>query len=400
MHDIFIGRQPIYDRSLDVYAYELLYRGSEQNRAVVIDGDQATSRVILNAFMEIGLNQIVGQRPAFINLTRGFLVDRDMMLPADKVVLEVLEDVVVDEPLIRGVRRLCEQGYRIALDDFTLREELLPLVDLAHVIKIDVMALDRAAVREHVSRLRRYKTALLAEKVETREDFEFCRRLGFDYFQGYFFCRPSVIKGQGVPANRIALLHLLSELYKPDVDMRRLEELISHDVSLSYRLLRYMNSAFFSLPNKIESIHRAVVFLGLQVIKIWVTVIALSGIGDKPHELMTTLLVRAKMCELLASAMRRDGPEIFFTVGLFSGLDALLDAPMNRILDSLPLSDEIERALLHQEGPLGEVLRYALAYERGDWDAATCRDLDQSSIRDAYLGALAWADRAAKELMA
>ena len=400
MHDIFIGRQPIYDRSLEVYAYELLYRGSEQNRAVVVDGDQATSRVIMNAFMEIGLNQLVGQRHAFINLTRSFLVDRDMILPADKVVLEVLEDVVVDEPLIRGVRRLREQGYRIALDDFTLREELLALVDLADIIKIDVMALKRAAVREHVSRLRRYKTVLLAEKVETREDFEFCRRLGFDYFQGYFFCRPSVIKGQGVPANRIALLRLLSELHNPDADVRRLEELISHDVSLSYKLLRYMNSAFFSLPNKIESIHRAVVFLGMQVIKVWVTVIALSGIDDKPHELITTLLVRAKMCELLASAMRSDSPEIFFTVGLFSALDALLDAPMDRILESLPLSDEIERALLYQDGPLGQVLRCALAYERGDWDAATCRDLERAIIRDAYLGALAWADRAAKELTA
>jgi len=399
MLDIFIGRQPIYDRKLEVYAYELLYRSSERNFAGPIDGDQATSQVIMNAFMELDLEQIVGEHLAFINLTRGFIVgDHALPLPRGKLVVEILEDIEVDPPLIAAVQDLSSRGYLIALDDFIFHEALRPLVDLADIVKIDVRRLDRPTVAEHVRELRRHTAKLLAEKVETQEEYDHYRKLGFDYFQGYFFARPNIVKGQRMPANRVAVLRLLSKLQDPKVSVQALEELISQDVSLSYKLLRYINSAFFALPRKVESIHQAVVYLGNRTIKTWAALIALSNIHDKPHELVTLALVRAKMCELLARSLNLPNEEIFFTVGMFSALDALMDVPMQRVLKDLPLSEDIVGALLRREGPPGAALHCALAYEQGDWGQVSCGGMDIKPIRQAYLDAIAWADDALRQL--
>jgi EAL and modified HD-GYP domain-containing signal transduction protein len=221
MPEVFVGRQPIYTRKLDVCAYELLFRSNETNRAQVVNGNQATSQVILNTFMEIGLDTIVGQKRAFINLTRDFLLQEySAVFPAKRVVLEVLEDVPVDAALIAAVRRLSAQGYTIALDDFVYHERLRPLVEVADIIKVDVLALDRKTLSEHSTLLRQYNVQLLAEKVETQDAFKFCKALGFDYFQGYFFCKPEIIKGHRVPANRLATLQLLARLRDPDVEFR------------------------------------------------------------------------------------------------------------------------------------------------------------------------------------
>jgi EAL and modified HD-GYP domain-containing signal transduction protein len=399
MLDVFVGRQPIYDRQLDVFAYELLFRSGEVNQAGVLDGDQATSQVILNTFMEIGLETIVGTKQAFINLTRDFILrDYSDVFPAGRVVMEVLEDVAVDAQLIEAVRGLSTQGYTIALDDFIYHESLHELVAVADIIKVDIMALDRAALQEHVTLLRDYDVKLLAEKVETQDDFKYCKDLGFDFFQGYFFCKPEIIKGQRVPANRLVILQLLAKLQDPEADFQELESIIGRDVSLSYKLLRVINSAFYSLPRKIESLRQALLMLGTKFIASWVSIFILAGIDDKPHELMITAIVRAKMCELLALALRQRNKEAFFTVGLFSALDALMDSPMQEVLASLPLSDEITAALLAHEGLLGDALRCVLAYERGEWDQVTCLDLDRVAITDAYLGAITWAAEADDQL--
>jgi c-di-GMP phosphodiesterase len=395
MQDVFVGRQPIYDRQLDVYAYELLFRSGEGNHAGVMDGDQATSQVILNTFMEIGLETIVGPNLAFINLTRDFILqDYSPVFPAGRVVMEVLEDIPVDAELVEAVRRLSSRGYLIALDDFMYHERLQPLVEVADIIKVDVLTLDQATLQEHVIALRQYKVKLLAEKVETQDHFKYCRELGFDYFQGYFFCKPEVIKGHRVPANRLVTLQLLAKLQDPETDFADLEKVISRDVSLSYKLLRVVNSAFYALPRKVESLRQALLLLGTRNIATWVSVILLSGIDDKPHELMVTAMVRAKMCELLAQVLGQRSKEAFFTVGLFSALDALLDSPMEDILKSLPLSDDITAAILSYEGMLGAALQCVLAYERGDWDNVHCAALDSTSITDTYLQAIAWTSRA------
>ncbi|MEW6354402.1 MAG: HDOD domain-containing protein [Pseudomonadota bacterium] len=397
--NVFVGRQPIYDRALNVYAYELLFRAGGGNRAVFQDADQATSQVILNTFMEIGLDNIVGEKMAFINLTRGFVLGNYFLpLPQGRIGLEILEDIDVDADVVAAVRALSEQGYLIALDDFVYHEKLRPLVDLADIVKIDVLALGRDALRAHMDILRKHPVRILAEKVETQEDFEFCKELGCDYFQGYFFCQPKVFKGQRIPTNRLATLRLLSKLQDPDTDLQELETLISQDVSMTYKLLRCINSAFYSLPRKIESLRQALVILGNEWLKTWASLILLSSIDDKPHELLQTALVRAKMCELLGAALSRENKESFFTVGLFSVLDALMDQPMQNVLQSLPLSEDISQALLHYHGALGEVLRCVLMYERGDWDELDCPGLQREKIAQAYLDALAWSTRTDKEL--
>jgi EAL and modified HD-GYP domain-containing signal transduction protein len=400
MSDIYIGRQPIYDRKLDVYAYELLFRAAPENNASFTDGDQATTDVIVNTFLEIGLDNIVGNRRAFINLTRSFFVgEHSISLPKNRVVLELLEDIDADDEVIAGVQRLSKQGYSIALDDFIYHESLKPLVSLADLAKIDVMALNRDEVRAHVNTLRQHPLRLVAEKVETQEDFDFCRELGFDYFQGYFFAQPKVIRGQRLPNNRLAILKLLTRLQDPEITPEQLEELISQDVAFSYRILRYVNSASLALPRKIESIHQAVVILGLQAIKSWTTLLAMSQVDNKPAELVVTAMVRGKMAECIARAMNAPQPASFFTVGLFSALDALMDNTMEEILTQLPLADHISAALLHRNGIHGEVLDCVLAYERGRWDNVGCSELGTHKLRDCYLDAVQWAQDVCMQLI-
>ncbi len=400
MSDIYIGRQPIYDRGLSVYAYELLFRSDTRNAADVIDGDEATSSVIVNTFMEIGLDNIVGDRLAFINLTRAFFTEEyAVSLPKERVVLEVLEDIEADRDVISGVKKLAEQGYRIALDDFIFNETLKPLIELADIIKIDVMELGQEDVCRHVEQLRQYPVRLLAEKVETQQDFDYCNNLGFDYFQGYFFSQPKIIRGQRLPNNRLAILRLLARLQDPAITARDVEDLTVQDVAFSYRILKYVNSAAFALPRKVESIHQAVIYVGLQLIKHWATLLAMSQVDDKPRELMVTALVRGKMAELLAKELKQPQPESFFTVGLFSALDALMDNSMEEILTQLPLADHISAALLERTGIHGQVLDCVLAYERGEWQEVQCNILSIKEIRGCYLEALSWADHICRELL-
>ncbi len=400
MNDIFIGRQPIYDRKQGVYAYELLFRSAHSNAADITDGDQATSDVIVNTFMEIGLDNIVGDKLAFINLTRAFFVDETTIsLPRERVVLELLEDIEADEEVVAGVTRLSQQGYSIALDDFIYHESLQPLVELADIIKIDIMALSQDEIRDHVAQLRQHPLRLLAEKVETRDEFDFCMELGFDYFQGYFFAQPKIIRSQRLPNNRLAILKLMSRLQDPEITPTELEELIARDVAFSYKILRYVNSAAVALPRQIESIRQAVVILGMSTIRSWTTLLAMSQVDDKPTELVVTAMIRARMAENMAHARNESGTDVYFTVGLFSALDALMDNSMEEILTQLPLADHIADALLHYKGSHGKTLSCVLAYERGQWEHIHCQVLNATQIRDAYLSAVQWANEVCQSLI-
>lgn len=399
MQDIFIGRQPIFDRNLDVYAYELLFRSGTQNQAGTFDGDQATSQVIVNAFIEIGLEQIVGPHLAFINLTRSFVTSTTTLpFPKDRVVLEILESIRPDADVIEGARNLASQGYCLALDDFIFHEDLKPLIEQAQIIKIDLMALSREQLNEHVQLLRGYKVKLLAEKIETQEEFEHCKQLGFDYFQGYFLSKPNIVQSTQLPPNRLAILQLLSKLQSPETDAAGIETLIMQDVALSYKLLRYINSAFFAFPKKIESIRQAVVYLGTQAIKSWVSLLVVAGLGNKPAELVTQAMQRAKMCELLAKTAKRPQSETYFTVGLFSLLEALMDAPLAKILESLPFTEDISQGLLDHTGPYGEALACVIAYEKGDFLRAHFDRLAPSQMTDAYVSSAHWADQSASSM--
>ncbi|GJL55013.1 MAG: histidine kinase [Nitrospirales bacterium] len=386
-----VGRQPIYGSRVDVFAYELLYRGGGANQANFVDGDAATANVMLNAMLEIGLEPIVGNRLAFINITANLILGQlCQTLPKEQVVLEILEDVEPTEPIIEALTELAKQGYTIALDDFIYHDSLQPLVDIAHIVKVDVMALSREEIEEHVLWLRQHPLKLLAEKVETHEDFEFCQGLGFDYFQGYFFCKPNVIAGAKVPANRMAILMLLAKLQERDIEITQIEKEIKSDVSLSYKLLRYVNSAYCGLPRKVDSIAQAACMVGIDKLRMWVTLMSLASMEEKPFELLVTATVRASMCEQLGRALQQDAVDQFFTIGLFSVLDGFFDCELSEVLDSLPLSPEVKGALLERTGLLGQVLDCVIAFEQGKWQDVSCVHIDPSVLQNAYIEAIGW----------
>src|SRR3954447_7868428 len=389
MPSVFIARQPIFDRGLEVTGYELLFRGANQNVAVISDHDEATSTVVINAFTEMGLERVVGTRRAWLNVSRDFLLGGfARALPRTRVVLELLEDQQIDDALLESLDDHRARGYEIALDDFAGNEELLPALDHVDIVKVDLLGRDPAAIEEDVDRLARHSLTLLAEKVETREEHERCQELGFDLFQGYFFCKPERMEARSVAPNRVTMLQLVAALQDPRTEIKELETLVSRDVALSYRLLRYITSAFFGLRREIDSIQRALMLLGTANVKRWATLSIFAGVEEKPRELIETALVRARFCELAGDGNK----DQLFTLGLFSVVDALMDAPMENVLAPMPFPEEMRSALIGHEGEKGALLATAIAFERGDFATVGEREAD------AYTEALAWATEAADEL--
>ena len=386
-----VARQSILDLHQKTFAYELLFRDSSVNAATIRNGESATANVIVNSFMEFGMERIVGTAMAFINVTRDFIVDGHCRpLPKERVILEILEDTVEDAELTAELNRLRSAGYRFALDDFTFTDEGRKLLPFSDFVKVDLRQTDRPTIVKELPALRETKQSLLAEKVETLEEFEFCRQCGFDYFQGYFFCQPDVMRTMAIPANRVSLFRLIGQLHNPETNARELESIVGEDVVLSYKLLRYINSAFVGLTSTIESIGHAVRLVGINHIRMLASLILLTTVSDKPRELVTISLVRAKMCELLAARMGFARDEAFFTVGLFSTLDAFLDRPMAEALESLPLSERIRAALLKREGPLGAVLSHVLEYETAP--------LGSESVNSVYWEAVDWQQQAVAQV--
>jgi EAL and modified HD-GYP domain-containing signal transduction protein len=390
---VYIGRQPIYDTSLKVYAYELLFRSGEKNQANFIDGDHATTEVILNTFTEIGLTKIIGKHLGFINLTRSFLLGI-YPLPEcqDQVVLEILENIEIDDQIITAVKNLSDRGYTIALDDFIYNKKMEPLIELAQIIKIDIRALNREELVEHVYILRKYDVKLLAEKVETQEEYEICQKLKFDYYQGYFFCKPKIITGKRPPANKLAAMRVLAKLHDNSSTPNEIEELIMQDITMSMRLLRYINSSMYHVTRKVESISHAIMLLGLDTVKSVATLVVLSKMEDKPQELIITSLVRAKMSEYLAQRYEPELKDMAFTTGLFSIIDAVMDKPIEEILAQLPLAEEIIECLIHGKGKLANILKTVIAYERNDFETLNQSAITSDDLRKAYLSAVSWTD--------
>jgi len=395
MQDIFVGRQPIFDRNIKVYAYELLYRHAYVNYAEIHDQDAASCDVMANALLEIGLDAIVGPHKAFCNFARGFLLQQDdLSFVSDRLVIEVLEHVEPEPEILKAMEFFSGQGHLVALDDFVYRPELRPLVERADIVKLDVMELNMDQVAEQLTMLREIKPLkFVAEKVETNEIFQQCRELGFDYFQGYFFSKPKIVSGKKLPPARMAMIRLLSELQNPDVSITEVEKIIESDVYLSVKLLRQINSSYYNLINEVTSIRQAIVCIGLNHIRTWACVLMLGGVSDKPQELLGMALIRAKMCELLAPGADTAKQQVFFTVGLFSLLDSILDAPMSHILDSLPLSEEINDALLDHGGDAGTTLREVQCYELADWTALEGASHSSEDLANAYWEAVAWVEK-------
>jgi EAL and modified HD-GYP domain-containing signal transduction protein len=395
VNNVFVGRQPIFDNKLNVYGYELLYRATDQanNSGGMVNASQATTTTIINTFVEIGLERLVRNKLAAINLTEDFLLE-DGKLPfaPSQVILEILEDVLVTAKLIEAVQRLVDAGYLIALDDYLYNPEHAPLLQLAKIVKIDLMALDKTELERHVQQLKKYDLRLLAEKVETADEFIHCRDLGFDYFQGYFLSKPQIIKGQSLPSNRLTILNLLAVLHNPDSHPEDLAEAINTDVTTSYKLLKLINSAAFNLQREITSIEQGVMLLGRQKLCSWASMLALSTLNDRPSEILRTAMTRAKMCELLAEKSGECSSDSYFTVGMFSALDLLLQRSLEQLLAPLPLSDEITNALLHHQGRLGEVLTCVMAYEVSDWEHARLSQVSDHDVLVSNIEAVTWAN--------
>ena len=393
---IYLARQPVFDRNLNAVGYELLFRNGDVGSAVIDDPTEATMQVMVNAFSEIGLEQITNGKPALVNITHDILVRGDLPKGLQKLLIpEVLEDVVVDGNVIQEVKNLVALGYKVALDDFVYSDSWKPLIGLAHYIKLDVMALGVAGVKEQLARLRmcgNVNGKLLAEKVETHEEYELYRALGFDFFQGYFISKPHVMSGQSVPASHHVLQSLLAEVSKEDYDVEQVARIIAQDPRLSYKLMRVVNSASFGLSRTVKSIEDTIVLLGAYELKRWAGMLAFSVVDSKPNELLVTAIVRAKMCELLAKHLKRPQVGSYFTAGLLSLLDALLDRPLEEILRHMPLSAELELALLTGSGDIGELLRCVSAYEVGELDALKSVGVDLGVMWELYLDALKWAD--------
>jgi c-di-GMP-related signal transduction protein len=396
--DVFIARQPIFDSQLNVFGYELLYRLGTDNFYDGTDGDKATSEVIANTFLLIGLEALTGGKRAFINFTENLLKNElATSLPKEIIVVEVLENIDLNEGTITACAKLKKMGYMLVLDDFVCDPRFKPLLEIVDMIKVDFLQVDPKTRVEIVRKFKGRNIKYLAEKVETREDFEQGLEAGYQYFQGYFFSKPVILSTRDVPANKINYLHVLQETNKPDFDFSKLDNIVKRDVALSYKLLKFINSASFGFKTKITSIKHALVMLGMVEVKKWVSLIALRNIADdKPAEIMTSSIVRARLGELLAPKIgMADKSSELFLMGLFSMIDALIGRPMSAVLADLPITEEIKDALIGRPCRYRDVYELIVSYEKGDWDLfCKCADrlkITRTDIPVLYLQSLEWA---------
>lgn len=393
--DTYFARQPILDRSRRVRAYEVLYRaGPAVSSAGVLDGSSATAEVLAGAFSDVELPDLLSGLPGFVNLPRRFVVERAILaFPPERVAAEILEDVSADPAVIEALEELRRLGYQIALDDFRLgdgRNDLLPYAD---IVKVDVQDLTPDELMRTVRVLKAINVTMLAEKVETIEEFNRCSDLGFHLFQGYFFARPELMAARRLDEGRSRLLALLAELHRPGVTVDRVARAVESHPSLSYQMLRVLNSAAIGLSRRVDSIREAVILLGARRVTELASVLVLASHEHKPRELLSMSLSRARMCELVASRLGRTDTGSFFTVGVFSMLDALTDRPMADIVRTLPLASDVVDALVDRSGVKGDVLRAAVAYERAAWEELPEFGIEARALSMAYLEALDWSSR-------
>jgi c-di-GMP phosphodiesterase len=394
--EVWVARQPIYDASMAVAAYELLYRASPSSRKAQIgDPSGATLEVITGAALEIGLDRLAGGLPVHINFPQELLVKLpDLPLQAGHVVIEVLEDVRASPQVLQGIRTLRARGHRIALDDYTPQDSDPRLLEVADIVKLEITHPPGDELARLSRELRAAGLELVAENVESREQFERCIELGFTGFQGNFLQQPETFSARRVPVSRLGALRLAAALQNEDYSLDDVERLLSQDVSLSYKVLRCINSSYYNLPRRIDSIRQAIVILGLDTLRQLCGLLCLQGLDDRPPSLIVQAMTRGRMCEQLGklAGARDAGP--FFITGLFSLLNALLGLPTRKVVEELPLTPAVVQALVAGEGPLGAALQCARAYERGVWDHAVYADLAPHLIRAAYVDALFWAEQA------
>jgi c-di-GMP phosphodiesterase len=390
---VVVARQPIFDRAENVIGFELLSPREP-------DGDprSATASVLVQSFADVGLDRLVGPYPAYVRVTREFLLAvRPLPLSPESVVLEIDASGGADDVLLAVVRDAVADGFRVALDDFRSTAGAEALVAYASIVKLDVARMDAETLTGTVASLRGHGIALFAANVETRAAYDDCRALGFDGFQGRFFSEPARLTGSSAPTYRLRALSMLAA--RGDLSsFESLERVIVEDPGLSHKLVRLANSAFFGTRHPVGSIRQALLMLGSVAVRRWATLLVLAGVTDRPNHLLELGLTRARLCELIAL---RDGdaePERAFTVGLFSVVDALLRMPMPQLLEELPFDDRTRHALSDRVGPEGRILAGVLAYESGDFETCSTSGVSLLDIARAYRDAIDWTTDAAMQL--
>jgi c-di-GMP-related signal transduction protein len=390
-----VARQPIFTADEKVFGYELLFRDGVEDFFRADDPDFA-SRSTLNTAMLLGLDVLSDGRRAFVNCTRDVLLkDYITLLPSGQAVVEVLETVPADDLVVAACRRLKEAGYTIALDDFAVDDPREALTDIADIIKVDIRATSAADAAAMVKRYGPWRCRMLAEKVETREEFLACKKAGFLYFQGYFFRRPEILTAHEISANRLNYLRMLKAVSQPELDAREIENLVKSEAALCYRLLRYLNSAAFGFATEIQSVRHALAILGEREVRRWIRLVATLGAGQgKTSELVLAAMVRARFCELLSPKVPH-GESDLFLMGLLSLMDAILEIPMSQVLDHIPIDKETKAVLLGGASRLQPFYQLMLAQESGEWKTATNLasqlHLTESEVADCYWQAMQWA---------
>jgi EAL and modified HD-GYP domain-containing signal transduction protein len=394
--DVYVARQPIFDRNMNVFGYELLYRRSMNNFYEGIDDDQATAELINNAFLTMHSHDLTGGTRAFINFSQEMLIEEiPLLLPADSTVVEVLERVEINKDVIDACKKLSERGYIIALDDFVFNESYLPLMEIAKIVKIEFSAVDYKLQRKLIKRYKD-KIKFLAEKVETREEYQLAMDMGYDYFQGYFFSKPVIIKGKEIDSLNINLIKIMNILNQKEPEYHKIAEIIETDLGLSYKLLKLANSVFFGSRNKILFIKQALVQLGIIEIRKWIYVMMMKDIQIiENKELIKTCFVRARFMELLALELgKKDRQFEYFMTGMFSSIDVLLNKNMKEIVDSLVLTDDVKDALLGEDNEIKRALDMVINYELLKLDGLemnkTTSGIAQERLMDMYIEALIW----------
>jgi EAL and modified HD-GYP domain-containing signal transduction protein len=398
--NFYAARQPILDKNKKLFAYELLFRDSIDNVFPDIDGDEATSKMIEASQFNMGISEFTGNKPAFINFTLETLKQGyPEMLEPHEVVVEILETIKPGKQLLAFCKDLHKKGYTLALDDYEHQSVWAHFYPYIKIIKIDIQLSGLDEIREVLKATKDYPhIKMLAEKVETYEEYDQMFQLGFDYFQGYFFAQPEMIKTKNLSPSQMAMAELLYETSKTELDLNSITHVFERDVSLSYKLLRYANSAIFKRRNEISTIKQALVILGSGELKRFIGLMfAITANPNKPSELINLAMTRAKFCELVAEDIRSQlDTSIAFLTGLLSMIDAILDEDMASILEKLPLSEDIKQPLLTKKGVMAALIKLVEFIEQAQWDKTTIvmekLKLDKDKVVEHYNQAVAWAD--------
>lgn len=397
---VLMARQPIFSKSQDVVAFELLFRGQEDTNVLAIKDDIATFDVVMNTYANIVSGEGSKRLPCYLKITDKVLLNDSLPeLPPSLFSLEILGRSEITPEFIAKVKECAQKGYRIVLADYDPQDPRFDrLLNVIHVLKLDIQRLGLPELPSIIHKLRPFQLDLLADKVETKDEFRQCLEMGFSLYQGYFLSHPVPVKGKKISSNKVLLLQLLGELEQDSATGSSLEGIAINDPALTYKILKVVNSAAFHVPREINSLSHAITLLGMEQIRRWIMLFLTTAQDGKPSELTRNMLIRGRMCELLAELMGHTNTMNYFIVGLLSQLDALFDIEMKELLNEVPLSNELKDALLHLSGPMGETLRDVENYERGQFDQLN-GSVDRPLYEVAYRHSLKWSEQVMNALL-